>query len=357
MNYLNKEKSKKMEQVFYTRHDGGVTLMRNGKKSTVASSHPNFSKIVKALSEKCYEKLDRLMNVAKTITQHGSCKHGKIFVENGKVFYTDTRRQKTSELHGSLVDRIIRDIDKPGCEKYAMSLMNLLENIQKNPLKDISGELYEWLSSGKAPITVDGCVLAYKKVRRDFKDHYTGKVDNSPGNRVWMKQSDVDTNRLNECSVGLHFCSLGYLNHYAGDESNSRVVIVKVNPRHIFAIPKYYSFQKGRASEYIVVGEYVAKGRESMEAFADSFIDEDNKLTAAPNVNFAPGGLRESLETIAEGFDLVRDGKVKISTLPATNGLPIDWDSDQKDFIVRSFKTKTVRSAVKKVVDKLRAGK
>lgn len=343
-----------MEQVFYTRHDGGVTLMRNGMQSTVASSHPNFSKIVKALSEKCYDKLDRLMNVSKTIAHHGSCKHGKIFAENGQVFYTDTRRQKTVELHGSLVDRIIRDLGKPGCEKYAMSLMNLLENIQKNPVKEIGPELYEWLSSGSAPITIDGCVLAYKKVRRDYKDHYTGTVDHTPGCRPWMKQSDVDTNRLNECSVGLHFCSLGYLRSYAGDEANSRVVIVKVNPRHIFAIPKDYSFQKGRASEYLVVGEYDRKGREEIEAFKDSFIDEDNKLTAAPGITFAKGGLRESLETIAEGFDLVRNGKVKMGNA----GVPLDWDDDKGlDYKIRSFETKSVRNAVKIAVERLRANK
>ena len=336
-----------MEQIFYTRHDGGITLMRSGRQMTVTSDHQNFDKILKALKEQQYDKLEKLMNPAKAIATYGSYKHGRIFTENGQVFFEDTRNRKTVELHGSLVERILRAIGTSGCEKFAMSLMNLLENIKKNPVKDISEELYEWFLSGKNPITLDGCILAYKKVRRDYKDHYSGKMDNSPGNRVWQKQDTVDTNRSNECSRGLHFASLGYLSHYSGAESESRVIIVKVNPRHIFAIPRDYNCQKGRASEYLVVGEYDKENRESVEAFTESFIDEDNALTGAPDVKFIKNGLRPSLETMAENIGLVKNGKVKMGK----DGTPISWDDDAgQEYVVRSFETKTVRAAVKEAV-------
>jgi hypothetical protein len=321
--------------------------MRNGRQSTVTSDHQNFEKILKALKNQEYDKLETLMSTAKTIAAYGTYKHGRIFAENGKVFFEDTRNRKTSELHGSLVDRILRSIGTAGCEKFAMALMNLLENIKKNPIKDISDELYEWFLSGKNPITLDGCILAYKKVRRDYTDHYTGTMDNSPGQRVWQKQDTVDTNRANTCSRGLHFASLRYLSHYAGSESNSRVVIVKVNPRHIFAIPRDYNCQKGRASEYLVVGEYDKTNRESVEAFTESFIDEDNAITGAPDVKFIKNGLRPSLETMAENIGLVKNGKVKMGT----DGKPIEWDDDAgRDYVIRSFETKAVRAAVKAAV-------
>lgn len=345
------------DTIYYTRHDGGLTLMKNGKQSTVSSSHPNFERVLSALKGRRYDEVETLMSIERTITKTGASRktNSKVYAENGKVFFFDSRNRKTIELHGSLVDRILRDLGKPGAEKYADSLMALMENIQKNPIKDVAAELYEWLSSGQAPITPDGCVLAYKKVRRDYKDHYTGTMDNSLGVRVKMKQGDVDPDRRNECSRGLHFASLGYLSHYSGDASSSRVMIVKVNPRHIFAIPRDYNCQKGRASEYLVVGEYLSADREKHEAFKDAFVNEDNKLTAAPDVEFVPGALRPSLESIAEGYDIVRDGRVKVLIDEKGNKTAIQWDGEiaerEDEFVtIMSFETKSVRAAVKDAV-------
>jgi hypothetical protein len=345
--------------IFYTRHDGGLTLFRDGKQSTIASSHQNFPSILEALKARDYAKLESLMSIEKTINATGvsSNAKSKVFVRNGKVYFMDTRNRKEVLLDGALVDRILRDLGKPGCEKYANALMYLMENIQKNPLKDVAGELYEWLASGKAPITTDGCVLAYKKVAGDFKDIYTGTMDNSPGKIVRMKQAEVDTDRRNTCSHGLHFASLGYLSHY-GDTSGSKVVIVKVNPRHIFAIPKDYKCQKGRTSEYYVVGEYKSVNREKIEAFNDAFIDEDNKVASAPEVTFVKSGLRPSLEALAESFNLCRDGKVRVGVDHSGRRYVLDQDveakgCDYKEVYFMSIETKSVRAVVKAAVAKL----
>lgn len=350
--------------IYYTRHDGGLTLMNGGKQSTVSGNHPNFDKILVALKGRDWDKVETLMSIEKTINATGFSRTkpgSKVFVRNGKVYFTDTRNHKEQELNGSLVDRILRDLGKPSCEKYADALMNLLENIRLNTQKDIAEELYEWLSSGKAPITNDGCILAYKKVNRAFKDHYTGKMDNTPGKVVRMKQKEVDTDRHNTCSHGLHFASLGYLSQYAGDSESSRVVIVKVNPRHIFAIPTDYQCQKGRASEYYVVGEYKSANREKNEAFNDSFIDEDNKETAAPEVKFVKTGLRPSLEAVAESYGLVKDGKVQVRVAESGAQIIVSWEGTPDDntvngypsFKIMSFKTDSVRAAVKLAVAQL----
>ena len=353
--------------VFYTRHDGGLTLFRNGAQSTVSNKHQNFDKIVAALKASEFDKLETLMSIEKTINATGTSRknpNSKVFVRNGKVYFLDTRNRKEEVLNGTLVDRILRDLGKPSGEKYADALMALMSNIKKNPLKDVAGELYEWLASGKAPITSDGCILAYKKVRHDFKDIYTGTMDNSPGTIPRMMQKDVDTDRRNECSHGLHFASLGYLSHY-GTANGCKIVIVKVNPRHIFAIPKDYNCQKGRASEYYVVGEYKGKNNQTEEAFNDAFIDEDNKVASAPNVVFVKDGLRPSLETLAESYGLVKNGEVKIAEYPAEAYLArgkrvlIKWDDealmvkDGATVYKMSFATKSVRATVKAAVAKL----
>ena len=342
--------------IFYTRHDGGLTIFKNGKQSTVSSSHSNFDKILSALKSKDYDKVESLMSVEKTINKTGVSRKNpncKVYVKSGKVFFTDTRAGKDVELAGTLVERILRDLSDPDSTRYADALMALLENISKNKLKDVSAELYEWLASGKAPITSDGCILAYKKVRSDFLDQYTGTLDNSPGKVVRMKQDDVDTDRTNECSVGLHFASLGYLHNYsAGD--NAKVIIVKVNPRHIFAIPRDYQCQKGRASEYYVVGEYQSKDKELVEAFKDAFVDEDNLVKSAPEVKFTKSGMRPSLEAVAESYGLVKNGKVWIEVVKGKY-VPLVQDENDPDGEVyeMSFKTNSVRAAVKAAVAKL----
>ena len=344
--------------IFYTRHDGGLTIFKDGKQSTVASTHQNFVRILEALKAHEFDKLESLMSIEKTINATGTSSNTKckVFVKNGNVFFTDTRNHKDVVLNGALVDRILQDIGKPGFEKYANALMHLMENIQKNPVKDITEELYEWLASGKSPITSDGCILAYKKVRDDFMDIHSGTMDNSPGKIARMKQADVDTNRSNECSHGLHFASLGYLSHY-GSCGNFKVVIVKVNPRHIFAIPRDYDCQKGRASEYYVVGEYKGKNNQTEEAFKDAFVDEDNKQSAAPNVVFVKGGLRPSLEALAESFNLCRGGKVRVGETLNGQRYVLDMDSnvDAIEFSkvhFMSIETKSVRSVVKAAIAK-----
>lgn len=347
-----------MTQVYYTRHSGGLTLIVDGHQSTVSNTNPNFEKIVQLLRNKDYEAAISLMNTAETINKQGVCHTVpgcKVFVKNGMVYYYDSRNRKETKLDNTLVDRILADLGKPGGERFASSLMNLLANINSNPIKDIAPELYEWFAAGKAPITSDGCILAYKKVRKDFKDIYTGTMSNEPGKIVRMKQSDVDTNRFNECSRGLHFAALGYLSHYGNSSDGSRIVIVKVNPRHIFAIPRDYNCQKGRASEYFVVGEYLGANREKVEAFNDSFIDEDNYLGAAPAVKYTNQGIRPSLEAIAESHNLVHKGKVKVFGVTDENGSRYEvlpWDTDQPHKVM-SFETKSVRVAVKKAIDEI----
>jgi hypothetical protein len=126
-----------------------------------------------------------------------------------------------------------------------------MENLLENPSKRSVDELYGFLEKNNLPITPDGHFLAYKKVRNDYKDVYSGTMDNSPGQVVTMPRNKVDDDKDRTCSVGLHFCSEGYLNHFGGE----RVVIVKVNPRDVVSIPSDYNNTKGRACQYEVIGE------------------------------------------------------------------------------------------------------
>jgi hypothetical protein len=130
-------------------------------------------------------------------------------------------------------------------------MVHFMENLYQNPSKRAVTELYGFLEKGNLPITPDGHFLAYKKVRDDYTDVHSGKFDNSVGQVVEMERHDVDDNKDNTCSTGLHFCSMSYLSCFGGE----RTVIVKINPADVVSIPSDYNDAKGRACRYEVIGE------------------------------------------------------------------------------------------------------
>ena len=130
-----------------------------------------------------------------------------------------------------------------------------------NPSYRAVNELYGFLEKNNLPITPDGHFLAYKRVRDDYKDVYSGTMDNSIGKIVEMERNLVNDDKNQTCSSGLHFCSEGYLNHFGGD----RTVIVKINPRDVVSIPTDYDNSKGRACRYEVIGEVGVKPTDETE--------------------------------------------------------------------------------------------
>jgi hypothetical protein len=111
--------------------------------------------------------------------------------------------------------------------------------------------------------------LAYKKVSEDYKDVYSGTFDNSVGKVCEMERNQVDDDKDRTCSVGLHFCSQEYLNHFGGE----RTMILKINPRDVVSIPSDYHNSKGRCSRYEVIGEL---GVNPNDAFTQPVQSESN---------------------------------------------------------------------------------
>jgi hypothetical protein len=155
---------------------------------------------------------------------------------------------KGRELHSTLAVKMI-DMLKEGFPIEPM--VNFMENLYQNPSKRAVDELYGFLEKGNLPITPDGHFLAYKKVRDNYFDCHSGTMDNSVGQVVEMERFDVDDNKDNTCSTGLHFCSKEYLASFGG----ARTMIVKINPRDVVSIPSDYNASKGRACRYEVIGE------------------------------------------------------------------------------------------------------
>jgi hypothetical protein len=156
-----------------------------------------------------------------------------------------------------LQDVIAKRILKMNAEGFdARPLVNFLENLYSNPSKTSIDELFLFLDSTDLPITEDGCFIAYKIVKEDYMDIYTGKISNKVGQIVTMPRFTVDDKRENTCSTGLHFCSKDYLKSYgSSNQKTDKCVLVKINPKNVVSIPSDYNNAKGRTCQYEVVGE------------------------------------------------------------------------------------------------------
>jgi hypothetical protein len=231
-----------MENVAFTiTGSGNISLSLDNRSYMVNPDHINYGKIVDCLKSGDYNDIYNYVNVVDTIASKSK---GEITFEDGTVYWNNV------VLHNSITERILQFYtdDLP----YE-PLLNMVKNLWLNPSENSREQIYRFLETNNLPVTPDGCILFYKRVRDNYKDHYTGKLDNSVGNRVTMPRSEVVEDANKTCESGLHVCSLGYLKHF---QNGSKIVICKVNPAHIVSVPTDYENTKVRVSEYLVVAEW-----------------------------------------------------------------------------------------------------
>ena len=227
-----------MSYPFLIQGDNVVVVIDN-KPHTINKTHITYQKVVDAIKAGDWETVKDAIEPKKIVLNYGK---GNVSIQGETLYW------KNKELHSHLAVKMI-DMLREGFPIEPM--VNFMENLYQNPSKRAVDELYGFLEKGNLPITPDGHFLAYKKVRANYLDVHSGTMDNSVGKVVEMERHDVDDNKDNTCSSGLHFCSKDYLNNFGGE----RVVIVKINPRDVVSIPSDYNATKGRACRYEVVGE------------------------------------------------------------------------------------------------------
>ena len=227
-----------MSYPFLIQGDNVVVVIDN-KPHTINKTHITYSKVVDAIKAGDWDAVKDAIEPKKIVLNYG---RGNVSIQGETLFW------KGKELHTTLAVKMI-DMLKEGFPIEPMVMF--MDNLYQNPSKRAVDELYGFLERGNLPITPDGHFLAYKRVRENYMDCHTGKMDNSVGRVVEMERYDVDDNKDNTCSTGLHFCSKEYLSSFGG----ARTVIVKINPRDVVSIPSDYNQTKGRACRYEVIGE------------------------------------------------------------------------------------------------------
>jgi len=253
----------------YIIQGNNITVVVDNNPHTISQSHLAFTQIKEAIRAQNWDQVRELIEPKKVLINAGK---GNISVKGDVVYW------RGQELHNALSRRLVPML-RDGFN--VDPLVNFMDNLMENPSKQSVDELYGFLEKNNLPITADGHFLAYKKVAANGYDVHSGTVPNLMAHEfsqeeldsmpmacgidqavtvsisdnkttvVEMLRNQVDDNRNNHCSQGLHFCSQSYLGKFGG----SRVMLLKINPRDVVSIPTDYNGAKGRCCRYEIVGE------------------------------------------------------------------------------------------------------
>jgi hypothetical protein len=256
-------------RISYTASKDTVSFILNNRFRTVLLGTDRGQKVMAALQAPDQD-LDLIAQLADIPAYLVRATSGRVQVDD----------QGSIRLDGAVVDygltNVILRLVKEGHD--FSHLAKFLENVSANPDQNVAPHLYSFLEKGSMPITPDGQFHAFKRVGADYRSLHsgaeectvecllsvtdpgyfnsykvTGQIPHPLNSRVSMDRSLCDADRNRTCSVGLHACSFDYLRHYSG--GSGHVLIVKINPKDVTAIPGDYNDTKLRCCAMEVVGE------------------------------------------------------------------------------------------------------
>jgi len=234
-----------------------ITIIFNqGNPISVAMEDNRYDELLTLIRREEFDKIAYLVDKPTKINEYSK---GKFLVKDG-VVHIDSEA-----LPNELSDKLLELVD---AEEETRPLELFWHNLKRNPSKDSKKDLFSFLRVNKIPITPNGCFIAYKKIKEDWKDCHTGTINNKPGTIVKMERDQVDPNRNNTCSTGLHVAAYDYA---ANKFSGNILVEVEVNPRDVVAVPPDYDQQKMRVCKYRVI-------RRASEEIKDLIYREDCKV-------------------------------------------------------------------------------
>ncbi len=226
-------------KVNWIKTDQNITVNYNGETHILSLTDSLAPKLMDALRAREYDKIPALVSKAKQIEVSSG---GRFLVRNGCIFVDDV------EAPAALGKKILQFSDE-GLPYEP--LVEFARNLQKNPSFRSVNQLFSFLEKNDQPITDNGCFIAYKKVRSDFKDVHSGTFDNTPGQTVSMPRNQVNEDPNQTCSNGLHVANFSYAkDFYAG----GLMLEIEVNPADVVAVPTDYNESKMRVCKYTVLG-------------------------------------------------------------------------------------------------------
>jgi len=306
---------------------GGIHMVIDGKPVTVAKSDKYFEEVVEALKRKApAEEIIEILEAEKRRMESAVQVAPGIEIKGGQLYY------ENEAVAGVLGERMTQMLDE-GFDLTPMA--KFLENLMKNPSKRVVDHLYAFLEHGKNPITEDGFFLAYKAVRDNFTDIYTGTFDNSIGQVVKMPRNRVNEDPNQTCSAGLHVCSYEYLPHFS--HANGHVVVCKVNPADVVAVPTDYNNTKMRVCQYEVVSEYTGYYKNEGDTLSATSVATGVNSNFLVEVDYGNGYVHNDdferlLDAASSMDDLLDDNDVaRVRIVNIKTGQTVD-EKDNEDY-------------------------
>lgn len=277
-----------MSYTYHISRDNTITIFgKETEQIVVHSNHTNYEEVKKLVIKKA-PLLDITNAMKKTVESQIFVAAEKKGGVNGCTLSADgsTILLNGQAVRNSLTVRAL-ELKKQGFP--ITPFLKFLENLSENPSARAVQELYDFLDHRALPLTEDGHFLAYKAVRHDFKDIYSGKFDNSPGRTVEVPRNTVDDDRDHECSYGLHVGGSQYVRWYG---RGGPILVVKVNPKDCVAVPKDHNATKLRVCKYEVLYEVQDRSAFELDNAAytsegedwdlDESCDEDDDWVSEP---------------------------------------------------------------------------
>jgi hypothetical protein len=232
----------------YILTDNSLTVVIEGKAHTMANTHPAFLQAQEALKDENWDKLKNMFDVSKAVGEYFD-KEAHIEVKDGAVYYDG------EIIHNLVVDKILDFMRK---NLPYQPLVKFLGKLLENPSHRAVDELYSFLEHKNMPLTPEGNFLAYKGVKSDFTDFWTGKCDNSVGNVLEMKRGGVNDDARHGCAAGFHAGSYDFAKGYAS--GGGHLLVVEIDPSEVVAVYEtidappldealYESYDEGEADE------------------------------------------------------------------------------------------------------------
>lgn len=226
----------------YTVTEGNITILIDGAMNKIPRTHAGFAALSEHLKTNKHD-ADLILQLLDKRTAMARLSSGKVKVVGTTVFYNG------EPMHSTLATKMVTMMDE-GYDGAPLAMF--LDNIMANPSERSRECLFDFISKFDAPITEDGCFVAFKGVRDNYMDCHSGKFDNSPGKVVQQDRDKCVEDPNVTCAAGLHVCASHYLDSFW---TNKRVIAVKVNPRDVVSVPYDYNYSKMRVCEYLVLGD------------------------------------------------------------------------------------------------------
>jgi len=223
---------------------GFITVVLDGERHSINAGNGLFSKALEAYKVNDWDAFIGCVNPTIRLRSLYASYEG-IEVKDGNLYVFD------EPVHSTLATRVLSFLEA-GLD--CVHLFKFILKLNLNPSKRAVDELYTFLEHRALPITDNGNFLAYKAVREDYTDKYTGKFLNTIDSVLEMPRNKVDDDKNVGCSYGFHAGTVEYAKEFMGREGH--LMIVEINPADVVSIPTDCQFQKLRTSKYKVVGEY-----------------------------------------------------------------------------------------------------